>query len=91
MKIRFPQRLVTFLIFVVSTTTLAQGRVTFAALDADSDGEVSLEEFTENFNPPPRPNGRTPQPDRVFGRWDANGDGVLTQEEFDNRPRPRQR
>ena len=82
-----------FALFVTaaSAAAFAQGRVTFAALDANSDGEVSLEEFTENFNPPPRPNGRTPQPDRVFGRWDANSDGVLTQEEFDNRPRPRQR
>ena len=69
-----------------------QGRaqVTFASLDADSDGKVTLEEFKENFSPPAGNNGRTPQPDRIFGRWDADSDGVLTSEEFDNRPRRQQ-
>ena len=62
------------------------GRITFKTLDADSDGNVTLAEFTENF-PPPERNGRTPQPDRVFSRWDADGDGSLTAEEFENRPR----
>jgi Ca2+-binding EF-hand superfamily protein len=63
--------------------------VTYASLDANSDGKVTLEEFTANFSPPNRQGngGRTPQPDRIFGRWDADGDGNLTEEEFDNRPR----
>ena len=61
--------------------------VTYASIDADSDGKVTLEEFTKNFSPPNRGNGRTPQPDRIFERWDADGDGNLTEEEFDNRPR----
>ena len=61
--------------------------VTYASLDANSDGTVDLEEFTANFSPPNRQGGRTPQPDRIFGRWDADGDGNLTEDEFTNRPR----
>lgn len=60
---------------------------TYASLDADSDGKVTLEEFKTNFSAPNRQGGRTPQPDRIFGRWDADGDGNLTAEEFANRPR----
>jgi Ca2+-binding EF-hand superfamily protein len=79
---------------LVSTIAVAQEQqpaqqqaVTYASLDADSDGKVTLDEFKENFTPPNRQGGRTPQPDRIFGRWDADGDGNLTEEEFDNRPR----
>ena len=68
----------------------AGGPISFAALDANEDGKVTLEEFKENFNPPARNNGRTPNHERLFGRWDADGDGELTAEEFENRPRRQQ-
>jgi hypothetical protein len=75
---------------IAASATLAQGGpggpVSYASLDADEDGKVTLDEFKENFSPPPR-EGRTPDPVRIFGRWDANGDGELTAEEFENRPR----
>jgi len=75
---------------IVASATLAQGSpggpVSFASLDADEDGKVTVDEFKENFSPPPR-EGRTPDPVRIFGRWDADGDGELTAEEFENRPR----
>lgn len=62
------------------------GRMSFESLDSNADGSVTLEEFKENFNPPAR-NGRSPDPTRVFSRWDADGSGSLTAEEFANRPR----
>jgi hypothetical protein len=62
------------------------GGNTFASLDADSDGSVTLEEFKANFVAQGN-GGRTPQPDRIFGRWDADGDGMITAEEYENRPR----
>lgn len=63
--------------------------VTFESLDADADGKVTFEEFEANFTPR-QMQGRTPQPDRIFGRWDADADGVVTADEFANRPRRRQ-
>ena len=75
---------------IVASATFAQGGqggpVSFESLDADEDGKVTLDEFKENFSPPPR-EGRTPDPVRIFGRWDADGDGELTAEEFEDRPR----
>ncbi|MEM9209036.1 MAG: EF-hand domain-containing protein [Pseudomonadota bacterium] len=68
----------------------ANGPVSFDALDADDDGKVTLEEFKSNFTPP-QGSGRTPNHERLFGRWDADGDGELTAEEFANRPRRGQR
>lgn len=65
------------------------GANTFASLDSNSDGSVTKEEFTASFVAGGN-GGRTPQPDRVFGRWDADSDGVITAEEFDNRPRRQQ-
>ena len=67
----------------------AGGPISFDALDGNDDGKVTLEEFKENFTPPPQ-SGRTPNHERLFGRWDADGDGELTAEEFENRPRRRQ-
>ena len=68
----------------------AGGPVSFDTLDENSDGKVTLEEFKANFTPGGR-NGRTPNHERLFGRWDADGDGELTAEEFENRPRRQQR
>ncbi len=62
------------------------GAITFESLDTDGDGIITEEEFTENFNPPAR-DGRTPDPEMVFGRWDADGNGEITAEEYENRPR----
>jgi hypothetical protein len=66
------------------------GGATFASLDSDSDGSVTIEEFKANFVAGGGAQGRTPQPDRIFGRWDADGDGMLTAEEYENRPRRQQ-
>lgn len=74
---------------VTTSAAFAQqggGRITFESLDADSDGVVTKEEFKANFNPPAR-DGRTPDPEMVFGRWDADGNGEITAEEYENRPR----
>ena len=68
----------------------AGGPISFDALDGNSDGKVTLDEFKANFTPAAR-NGRAPDHERLFGRWDADGDGELTAEEFENRPRRRQR
>ncbi len=67
----------------------AGGPIPFDVLDANDDGKVTLAEFKENFAPPPQ-SGRTPNHERLFGRWDADSDGELTAEEFANRPRRRQ-
>jgi Ca2+-binding EF-hand superfamily protein len=61
------------------------GANTFAALDSNSDGNITLEEFKANFVAGGN-GGRTPQPDRLFGRWDADSDGMITAEEYENRP-----
>jgi hypothetical protein len=63
--------------------------ITFESLDSDGDDKVTKEEFKENFNPPAR-NGRTPDPEMIFGRWDGDGDGEITAEEYENRPQRQQ-
>jgi EF-hand domain pair len=71
----------------------------FDELDADGSGALSPEEVegmfarfagrgAENGNGPGgRPPGRGPDPATIFGRWDTNGDGAVSREEFDARPR----
>ncbi len=51
----------------------------FQSLDKDQDGQVSLREYTPDF-----------QSDAVaqFEQWDANGDGLVTPSESQNRPQP---
>lgn len=50
----------------------------FAKLDADSDGNITLEEFKAA----PRPQGNGPQAEEIFVKIDADSDGNITFEEF---------
>ena len=63
---------------------LAQGMgaLTFAGLDTDSDGAISAEELAAS---PPVANGFVTADD-LMTAWDADGDGSVSEEEFDNRP-----
>ena len=61
---------------------------TFEGLDTDKSEALSKEEvgvFVAGI--PAGPNGPA-NLDDVLGRWDANKDGSVTKEEFDNRPPP---
>lgn len=68
---------------------------TFDQLDKDGNGSLSKEEvagFFAQFAGGPgggQAGGRAIDPDRIFARWDANGDGKVSKEEFENRPRGR--
>lgn len=73
------------------------GPPSFADLDTDGDESLSLREVEDlfaRFAGPgpgadaegPRP-GRGPDPAMIFERWDANGDGGVSREEFEARPR----
>lgn len=80
------------LTLIATSAAFAQqggARITFESLDTDSDGVVTKEEFKANFKPPGR-DGRAPDPEMVFGRWDADGNGEITAEEYENRPRRQQ-
>ena len=70
-----------------STVTHAQGGgKNFESFDSDSDGSVTVEEFTENFTiPSETKDGKSPNPTRLFERLDADGDGLLSAEEYDAR------
>lgn len=78
---------------VVAGSALAQAPggftpPTFAGLDTDKSGSLSKAEvqaFVATI--PAGPNG-APNVDTVFGNWDANKDGSVSQAEFDARPRP---
>ncbi|HEU4617969.1 MAG TPA: EF-hand domain-containing protein [Gammaproteobacteria bacterium] len=61
----------------------------FDQLDKDKNGSLSKEEVADFFKQfAGRGNGGGgPNADQVFSRWDANGDGSVSKEEFDNRPR----
>jgi hypothetical protein len=62
---------------------------TFAGIDTDKNNSLSKEEVATWVKTIPGggPNG-APNADDVFGRWDANKDGSVSQAEFDARPRP---
>jgi hypothetical protein len=61
---------------------------TFAGLDKDKNGSLSKAEVAEWAKTiPAGPNGAI-NADDVFARWDTNKDGSVSQQEFDNRPRP---
>ena len=62
----------------------AQGMaaMTFAGLDTDTDGEISAEELAAA---PPVANGFV-EADTIMTAWDADGNGSISEEEFNNRP-----
>jgi Ca2+-binding EF-hand superfamily protein len=57
-------------------------RPQFSSLDLDQDGSVTFEEFAKS---------EVPSDDyaTIFGHIDANGDGILTEQEFSNHKPPR--
>jgi hypothetical protein len=80
---------VSALTLLIGTAVWAQGFTppTFDAIDKDKNGKLSKEEVaTWAKSLPPGPNGPR-NADEVFARWDANKDGSISKEEFDNRPR----
>jgi poly(3-hydroxybutyrate) depolymerase len=65
----------------------------FDAIDQGRDGELKVEEVTAFFGnlgngPGPNGPGGADFAARAFERWDANGDGSVTRQEFVDRPRP---
>jgi poly(3-hydroxybutyrate) depolymerase len=65
----------------------------FDAIDQGRDGELTRDEVTAFFgNAGNGPGGNGPGgagfAARAFERWDANGDGSVTRQEFTDRPRP---
>lgn len=64
------------------------GGPNFDALDTDKSGALSKEEVAAFFAQfAGRGGGGGPDPNQIFGRWDSNGDGSVSREEFDARPR----
>jgi hypothetical protein len=60
---------------------------TFDGLDKDKNGSLSKEEVAAWVKSlPAGPNGPR-NPDDIFARWDANKDGKVSKDEFENRPR----
>lgn len=57
------------------------GGQNFAAIDSDSNGELTLEELLA------APNITEDQAQQRLGAWDADGNGTVSEEEFNNRPR----
>jgi Ca2+-binding EF-hand superfamily protein len=57
-------------------------RPDFSTVDTDSDGEISLDEFSEQ---------KLPHGDyqTIFDEMDTDGDGVVSEEEFNNFKPPR--
>ena len=61
---------------------------TFDGLDKDKDGKLSKEEVAAFFAGFARGGGQGPNVDQIFARWDKDGNGSVSKEEFDSRPRP---
>jgi len=62
------------------------GAPTFSGLDTNKNGSLTKEEIGAFFAGRGGPQG-VPNVDDIFGRWDANKDGSVSQQEFDSRPR----
>lgn len=75
-------RLAAFVSIAVAPFAWGQ-QLTFEYVDTDSSGTLSKEEVAAIAVRFPG----NPDPDDVFERWDANGDGQVTPQEFDDRPR----
>jgi hypothetical protein len=75
-------------VLVVAGVAVAQppGAPTFAGLDTNKNGSLTKEEVGAFFAGRGGPQG-APNVDDIFGRWDANKDGSVSQQEFDSRPR----
>ena len=77
----------TGVVFVLAVEiVLAQGMggmdaQNFAAMDADSDGELTLEELLAS------PNFNENQAPQRLEAWDTDNSGTVSEEEFINRPR----
>ncbi len=61
---------------------MGMGAPNFAAIDADSNGELTAEElaalpFVQNGNA---------QADQILTQWDSDSSGTVSEEEFNNRP-----
>lgn len=75
------------LCFMASQATWAQ-LPSFDNFDADGNGFLTEEEVVglfESFGFGGGMGGRSPS--AIFGAWDADGDGEVSREEFDARPR----
>ena len=59
-------------------------QIDFGALDSGGDGSLSLDEVNEFFAN--GPGGNSDFAATAFERWDENGDGAVTRQEFDDRP-----
>lgn len=77
-------RAAAFVLIAVAPSAWGQ-QLTFEYVDSDANGSLSKEEVAAIAVRFP---GR-PDPEDVFERWDADGDGQVTKEEFDSRPRGR--
>lgn len=61
---------------------------TFEGLDTNKDGKLSKEEVAAFFAGFTGGGGQGPNVDQIFARWDKDGDGSVSKEEFETRPRP---
>tara|TARA_R110000787_G_scaffold38998_22_gene97952 strand:- start:181 stop:456 length:276 start_codon:yes stop_codon:yes gene_type:complete len=63
------------LMFAAEAGAQSRERPSFADFDANDDGKLSLEEFSKMGS-------RRGTPEKMFERLDINGDGYITEDEF---------